>query len=172
MQIKPQLITSNAVSSVSFKRSNQKGLWPMLPLFSLALDAKGKKIIYTYAERCKYISELLMWGNCQTLFQTQSWRDLSHFCQHSQLGNFTQTFCIFSVEKCFFFFFFFWMCPLTLTAQFLPYFILILSFIFLLLLRKIPFILLNGNWRLPKTHQQEFFFSLWNCNSYPTRWNS
>lgn len=105
MQIKPQLITSNAVSSVSFKRSNQKGLWPMLPLCSLALDAKGKKIIYTYAERCKYISELLMWGNCQTLFQTQSWRDLSHFCQHSQLGNFTQTFCIFSVEKCFFFFF-------------------------------------------------------------------
>lgn len=70
----------------------------MLPLFWLELDAQGKKIIYTYAERCKYISELLIWEKTlKCVFQ--SLRDLSHFCQHSQLGNFTQTFCIFIMEK-------------------------------------------------------------------------
>lgn len=88
MQIKPQLITSNVVSSASFKRSNLKGLWPILPLFSLVLDAQGKNIIYTYAERCKYRSELLIWGKMlKCVFQTEL-KDLSHFCQHSQLGNF------------------------------------------------------------------------------------
>lgn len=128
----------------------------MLLLFSPALDAQGKKNICMYIY--KNVNILLPCvKTLKCVIQTQNWRDLSHFCQRSQLGNFTQTFCIFSVENCLFILFI-WLCPITLTAQFLAHFILILSFIFLLILRKIPFILPNSNWRLPKTHQQETFF--------------